>query len=91
MAKDIFHDNKFDYSNISDIVKNSTKGATYKYTHFQNYLDRSKFGGENLLWPGTAFRVLQDVNKSLNSRLTDQQIQDMMRYYGFAGSLFGKF
>ncbi|MDD5508423.1 MAG: RHS repeat-associated core domain-containing protein, partial [Bacteroidales bacterium] len=31
MAKDIFHDNKFDYSNISDIVKNSTKGATYKY------------------------------------------------------------
>jgi hypothetical protein len=85
-------DGKKDYNNISKWVQNDwLKGDVSNYGHSQNYLDRKKYGGENLLWPGNAYRVLQDVNKSLNLRLTNQQIQNQMNYYGFYGKIFGKF
>jgi RHS repeat-associated protein len=92
MAKDIMDNGKKDYSNISNWVKNNwLKGDVSNYGHGQNYVDRRKNGGENLLWPGTGYRVLQDVNKSLNSRLTNQRIQDKMSgFWGVYGQLFGK-
>jgi RHS repeat-associated protein len=93
MAIDISADGKKDYNNISNWVKKDwLKGDRLNYGHGQNAVDRSKYGGENLLWPGTGYRVLQDVNKSLNSRLTNQQIQDKMSgFVGFVGQLFGTF
>jgi hypothetical protein len=54
-------------------------------------MQRKQYGGENLLWPGTGYRILQDVNKSLNTKLTNQQIQNKMKYPYFEGQLFGKF
>jgi len=91
MANDV-KDGKKDYNNISNWVKNDwLKGDVSNYGHGQNYLDRKNYGGESLIWPGTGYRILQDVNASLNSRLTNQQIQNKMSdFWGFYGKLFGK-
>jgi RHS repeat-associated protein len=90
-AKDV-QDGKRDDSNISSYVKNDwLKKQRQYWGHGQNYMQRKQYGGENLLWPGTGYRILQDVNKSLNTKLTNQQIQNKMKYPYFEGQLFGKF
>lgn len=93
LAKDFANDGKLDYNNISNYVKNDWfKGNRSHYNHGQNYVDRSRVGGENLMWPGRGYRVLQDVNKILNSGLNNQQIQNKMYdSSGIYGPLFGKF
>jgi len=93
MSNDFAKDGKLNYDNISSYVKDTwLKGDVANYGHMQNYMDRKTYGGENLLWPGTGYRVLLDVNKTLKSGLSNQQIQNTMSdFIGFYGKLFGKF
>lgn len=72
LAKDFAKDGKLEYNNISSYVKNDWFiGCPAYYNHGQNYIDRSNISGENLTWPGMGYQVLQDVNKSLNSGLSN--------------------
>jgi hypothetical protein len=72
LVKDVLVDRINDYSNIDTWVKKTwLKGDVSQYGHGQNYVDRSKFGGENLIWPGKAYKIFQDVNNTFNNKLTN--------------------
>lgn len=93
LAKDFAKDGKLNYDNISNYVKKDwLQGDISNYNHAQNFVDRRRVGGENLLWPGTGYRILQEANKNLGANKTNEQIQSKMSgFVGFYGKLFGKF
>lgn len=82
-------DGKLDYSNISQSIKNKYPDDRSHWQHFQNNYDRQRTGGHSMVWPGTAYSILQQVNTTTNAQKTNQDIVNkMLDAWGINGYLF---
>ena len=91
LADDLKDNGKKDYSNISTQAKNAAYNNPWDYGHQQNKVDRAKTDPRKLLWPGTAYGVLQSINKSLNLGKTNEEIKSGMFDYWTTGNYGRKF
>ncbi|MBP7731885.1 MAG: RHS repeat-associated core domain-containing protein [Bacteroidales bacterium] len=91
LADDLKDNGEKDYSNISTQAKNAAYNNPWDYGHQQNKVDRAKIDPRKLLWPGTAYGVLQSINKSLNLGKTNEEIKNGMFDYWTTGSYGRKF
>jgi hypothetical protein len=82
-------DGRFDNSNISQSIQNKYPKYQSHWQHFQNNYDRQRTGGHSMVWPGTAYSILQQVNTTTNAQKTNQDIVNkMLDAWGIYGYLF---
>jgi RHS repeat-associated protein len=89
-VRDVINDRKIDYSNISKDIKeqliDSYGKRTDYYNHYQNQIDRQI--NSYILFPGSAYNILKQINKSIQYNITNKQIQGVMGNYPGSGVLF---
>ena len=83
-AQDAIDNGKIDNSNISSTVKKEWAKYPSHWQHGQNNYDRYYKGENNLIFPGQARTVLQQVNKTFTPSLTNQQVnENIIGYWGY--------
>jgi RHS repeat-associated protein len=82
-TKDYLDNKQFDYSNISQAVKNAAVYPEH-YQHYQVLMDYMKNGyNSNNLWPGAAFNGMKQLNDILKVYSSEQSmLNEMWNYNG---------
>jgi hypothetical protein len=80
-VRDYYDDGKFNDSNISPKAKWLADNQSDHYQHKQSRINEDLKGFDNTLFPGTAYRVLLEVNKSIGTNYNAQEVKSRLLDY----------